>query len=217
MVMSAVLDFLKAILVGLCVSAPVGPVAILVLQNSLTKGRKPGFITGLGATTVDTTFSIVALFALNVVQGFIDQNSLWIMLIGGVIVAGVGVNMALSDPFKKLGRREASLQQMRGKVSPKDYLKAVAMGFTNPGAIAIMFALFAFFGLSADPFRWTLCFNNVGVACGSIIYWFTFSYVISRFSDRIKPENIVWVNRVTGGIVVIIGLVLLVRGAIGLL
>ena len=40
-----ILDILKAILVGVCASVPVGPIAILVIQKSLSKGHKAGFIT----------------------------------------------------------------------------------------------------------------------------------------------------------------------------
>ena len=58
------LDILKGFIIGICASAPIGPVAILVIQKTLSKGHKAGFITGLGATFVDTVFSMIALSAL---------------------------------------------------------------------------------------------------------------------------------------------------------
>ena len=58
------LDILKAFLVGLCASAPLGPMAILVLQKSLSGGHRAGFFTGLGATFTDTLYSVIAIFAL---------------------------------------------------------------------------------------------------------------------------------------------------------
>ena len=53
------LDILKALVIGICASAPIGPIAILVIQKTLSKGHKAGFITGMGACVVDTLFSIV--------------------------------------------------------------------------------------------------------------------------------------------------------------
>ena len=57
------LDIIKGFIVGLCASVPMGPVAILVVQKTLNKGRSAGFVAGLGATVVDTIYAIIALFA----------------------------------------------------------------------------------------------------------------------------------------------------------
>ena len=69
-----ILDILKAMLVGVCASVPVGPIAILVIQKSLSKGHKAGFITSLGSVFVDTVFSIIAIFALAFVQDFLARR-----------------------------------------------------------------------------------------------------------------------------------------------
>ena len=92
---------LKAFIIGICASMPLGPVAILVLQKSLGYGRKVGFVTGLGATTVDTTYSILAIFALAVAKGFIETYEYPLFLIGGIIIAAMGFSMAFRDPFRK--------------------------------------------------------------------------------------------------------------------
>ena len=52
-----IVDVLKAFAIGICASAPLGPAAILVLQKSLSYGHRAGFYTGLGATTIDTTYA----------------------------------------------------------------------------------------------------------------------------------------------------------------
>ena len=62
--MELFVNILKAFLVGFAASVPVGPVAILVVQKSLSKGHRAGFVTGLGASVVDTLFAVIAVFAL---------------------------------------------------------------------------------------------------------------------------------------------------------
>ena len=84
------LDILKGFLIGVCASAPIGPIAILVIQKSLTKGHRAGFITGLGACLVDTVFAVIAIFALAFAQSFIEQNRELILLVGGLIVTILG-------------------------------------------------------------------------------------------------------------------------------
>ena len=96
------LDILKGLLIGICASAPLGPIAIFVLQKSLSEGHKSGFITGLGATLVDTIFGIIAIFALAIAQQFIDNNSILILIGGGVIVGIMGFTMVFKDPFRKM-------------------------------------------------------------------------------------------------------------------
>ena len=44
---------LTGILIGLCVSVPVGPLGVLCIQRTVTRGRWHGVVTGLGATTSD--------------------------------------------------------------------------------------------------------------------------------------------------------------------
>ena len=83
------LDILKGFIIGICASAPIGPIAILVIQKTLSKGHKAGFITGMGATCVDTIYSAIALFALAIAQNFMEEHNEIILLAGGILVAGL--------------------------------------------------------------------------------------------------------------------------------
>ena len=67
-------QLIKAFLVGICASVPVGPIALLVIRNSLGKGHGSGFVSGLGACFVDTIFTIIAVFFLAFAQNFIKNN-----------------------------------------------------------------------------------------------------------------------------------------------
>lgn len=214
-----ILDILKAMLVGVCASVPVGPIAILVIQKSLSKGHKAGFITSLGSVFVDTVFSIIAIFALAFVQDFLARNHNWISLLGGIIVVILGASMAFTDSRKKQEKIEERLEgksvsRRKPKASPSDFAQSVLMGLTNPGAILVIFALFAFFGIGAtnSPHEWNVAPVVLGVASGSAVYWFLMTWLISRFSDRVDVDKMVWVNRITGVIVIIIGLAFLSDG-----
>ena len=205
--MEVLLDMLKGFLVGICASAPLGPIAILVIQKSLSKGHMSGFVSGLGATVSDTCYAFIAIFALAFAQRFIDEHQSFILLAGGIIRVLVGASMALSNPYKKRRKREAM------SASPKDFGQAVAMAFTNPGAIFVMFALFAFFGLAKDePHTWKIVPLILSVSLGSMTYWFFMSWLISKFQNVFKMRTIIWISRITGGIIVMIGIALFGQG-----
>lgn len=201
------IDILKGFAVGICASAPIGPIAILVVQKSLSKGHKAGFVSGLGASVVDTLYASIAIFALAFAQKFIDDHRNMILLAGGAVLIAVGVSMAFSNPFRKLKADGGS------SVSPKDFGQAVAMGLSNPMAIFVMFTLFAFFGLANDaPHTWKVAPIILAVSSGSVTYWFSISWLLSRFHGNFRMRTILWISRITGALVVIIGIALLGQG-----
>lgn len=207
-----VVDMLKGFIVGMCASAPLGPIAILVVQKSLSKGHKSGFVSGLGASVVDTMYAIVAIFALAFAQKFIDDHRNLIFLVGGAVLMIVGFSMALSDPFRKMK------DDGNSSVSPKDFGQALALGLSNPMAIFVMFTLFAFFGLANQaPRDWHIAPIIISVSMGSVTYWFTVSWLLSRFRKTFQMNTILWISRITGAIVVIIGIVLLGQGLFNVL
>ena len=201
------IDILKGFAVGMCASAPIGPIAILVVQKSLSKGHKAGFVSGLGASVVDTFYASIAIFALAFAQRLIEQHQNLILLAGGVVLVAVGISMAFSNPFRKLKDDGES------DVSPKDFGQAVALGISNPMAIFVMFTLFAFFGLADDaPHTWKVTPIILAVSAGSVTYWFTVSWLLSRFRSNFRMRTILWISRITGALIVIIGIALLGQG-----
>ena len=203
------LDLVKGFLVGVCASAPIGPIAILVVQKSLSKGHKAGFVSGLGASVVDTFYASIAIFALAFAQKFIEDHQNLILLVGGAVLMAVGISMAVSDPFRKMKADGDS------SVSPKDFGQAVAMGLSNPMAVFVMFTLFAFFGLAdSAPHNWRVTPIILSVSAGSVTYWFLLSWMLSRFRKNFKMNTILWISRITGAIIVIIGIALLGQGLV---
>ena len=201
------IDMLKGFLVGVCASAPIGPVAILVVQKSLSKGRNAGFVSGLGASVMDTIYASIAIFALAFAQNLIERHQNLILFVGGVVLIIVGISMAFSDPFRKMK------SELVSEASPKDFGQAFIMALSNPMAIFVMFTLFAFFGLANDePHNWRVAPIILSVSLGSVSYWFTMSWLLSRFRKRFKIRTILWISRITGTIVVIIGIALLGQG-----
>lgn len=200
------LDIIKGFLIGICASAPIGPIAILVMQKSLSEGHKSGFITGLGATLVDTVFAIIAIFALAIAQQFIDNNTILILIVGGVVVAAMGFSMAFNDPFRRMKKEKGH------SYTVKDFIPATVMGISNPGAIFVIFALFAFFRIDVESHGFSIMPLILALSAGSAIYWFFFSWLFSHIRKNFKLGTMLWMNRISGIIVMIIGIVMLAEG-----
>ena len=67
------IDFIKGFIVGMGASIPLGPMGVMCVQKTLSKGRNSGFISGLGASITDTFFAAIAVLGLAYVQSFITE------------------------------------------------------------------------------------------------------------------------------------------------
>ena len=140
-------------------------------------------------------------------QKFIDRHQTVILLVGGLVLIALGLSMAFTNPFRKMKKDGKS------RVSTKDFAQAVMMGFSNPMAIFVMFTLFAFFGLANDaPQTWSVAPILISVSLGSVSYWFSISWILSRFAKNFRLRTILWISRITGAIIVIIGISLFGQG-----
>ncbi len=212
------LNIIKGFCIGLCSSAPIGPIAVFVIQQSLGKGHKAGFITGLGATIVDTVFACISIFALAYAQNFMDRHSELILVAGGAVVAVIGVIMTFTNPIEREARlndnaRITKLKARNSRVTVNDFLKSLLMGLANPGGILVLFALFTVFGIDTTGSQdWTAAPIILAVSAGTIFYWFMFSWGVSHFRKYVKIRTLIWINRITGAVVAIIGLALFSEG-----
>lgn len=174
------------------------------MQKTMSGGRKVGFTTALGATIVDTTYSVIAMFAVSLIDEFIMANQNMILIVGGVIVAFVGVGMV----FKKIDMGS------EGSMSVGNTLQAVCCALANPGAIAAMLALVTVFKIdvSAVPL-WLLA---PCVALGSMTYWQAFTAVFSRVRRSISAKNLQRFNMIAGIVVILLGIALALKGLVNL-
>ena len=213
------LNMIKGFCIGLCSSAPIGPIAVYVIQQSLSKGHKAGFITGLGATIVDTVFACISIFALDYAQEFMDRHSEFLLVAGGITVAIIGVIMIFTNPIEREARlskgneRITKLASKNNRVTVNDFIKSLLMGLANPGGILVLFALFTAFGIDTTNSQdWTAAPTILAVAAGTIFYWFFFSWGVSHFRKYVKMRTLIWITRITGAVITILGLALLSEG-----
>lgn len=74
----------KGIIIGVLVSAPMGPIGMLCIQRTLNKGRWHGFVTGLGA--VLWWFGIT--YIIGKLRKWFNVRGIWLLnrIVGSVII-----------------------------------------------------------------------------------------------------------------------------------
>lgn len=192
---------IKGIIVGLCISVPLGPIGMLCVQRTLTRGRAHGIVTGLGATTSDLVYTFVTLFFLRFVIGFIEAHQVVFQFTGAIVVVLFGAFIIKSRPTSQTQLRVVS----KGSLV-SDYLTAFGLTFSNPLILFVLMALFARFDFIAE--RSPALHYLVGIGCilvGATAWWLLLTYIVSHFKDKLGLRGLRLINLVTGSVIVVIG------------
>jgi threonine/homoserine/homoserine lactone efflux protein len=206
-------SIIKGFIVGMGASIPLGPLGVMCVQKTLSKGRVSGFVTGLGASISDTIFAALAIFSLSLVQNFVKSNEEEVMIFGGVIIILIGIKIFFTNPVKQIR------QNKTGKKIVEDFISSVIMTITNPGAIFLIIGLFAFTGLEVDKdSSWqVILLALAGVFSGAISWWLILTNTINIFRKKFRLRQLLMINRISGGVISLLGLISLLDGLISLL
>ena len=90
--------FLRGLVLGFSIAAPVGPIGVLCIRRTLAEGRASGLVSGLGAATADAIYGCIAGFGLTLISKFLVSQQVWLRLIGGGFLCFLGVRTFLSKP-----------------------------------------------------------------------------------------------------------------------
>ena len=195
---------LKGGLIGLSIAAPVGPIGVLCIRRTLTDGWRAGLASGLGAATADALYGCVAAFGLTFVSSFLISRQSWLRVIGGLFLCYLGVRSLLARPVA-----QAAVTRSEGQGAA--YASTFVLTLTNPMTILSFAAVFAGLGLAEAGGDYAAGLLLVaGVFLGSAAWWLLLSSGIGALRDRFPASGLVWVNRLSGAIIVAFGLVALV-------
>jgi threonine/homoserine/homoserine lactone efflux protein len=208
---------LRGVLVGLLASITLGPVGVMCIQRTLSKSRAAGFVSGLGAATADSISAMLAYFFIAVISSTIENNLPVLKVIGGVFVTAVGVHYFMKNPVVQIRRNRAGKSNLG-----QDFASTFALTLTNPGFILWLLVIFSAFGVNADSGQGEITVSRVGAGAqmilgffaGAALWWFVLTFVVSLFRSRFRPRHLLWINRIAGGLITSLGVVVIISGMI---
>jgi len=200
--------FLQGLAVGFSIAAPVGPIGLLCIQRSLTRGRVAGLVSGLGAATADAVYGSIAGFGITFLSSFLVEEQGWIRLVGGAFLIYLGLKIWRSRP-----RDSDAAPRSRGLAG--DYASTFALTLSNPLTIISFAAIFAGLGLAGASGDYADALALVlGVFSGSALWWVFLSTGVGAFKGRLQSGGMRWVNRVSGAVIATFGVAALISLAI---
>jgi threonine/homoserine/homoserine lactone efflux protein len=191
--------YVRGMLIGLSVAAPVGPIGVLCIRRTLAYGRWVGLATGLGAATADAVYGGVAAFGITVITNLLLGQQLWIRLIGGLFLCYLGLKTFRAAPAENAPATE-------GHTLLRAYSSAVALTLTNPSTILSFVAIFAGLGAGARGQGAGAALLVLGVLAGSALWWLLLSHGIATVRAKVTPPMLGWINRLSGSILAAFGI-----------
>ncbi|MGM9759965.1 MAG: LysE family translocator, partial [Parabacteroides sp.] len=194
---------LQGILIGILVSAPMGPIGMLCIQRTLNKGRWHGFVTGLGAALSDVIYAALTATGMGFVINFVEANQTPLQLVGSLVIGVFGYYIFRSNPVRGLKKRNEK------KLSyTQDFITAFILTFSNILIVLLYIGLFARFGFIQPhhPF-WMLLIGLGCVGFGAIAWWFGITYIIAKLRKWFNIRGIWLLNRVVGSVIIVLSVV----------
>ena len=207
-----ILDLLvKGLVIGVVVSAPLGPVGVLCIQRTLNKGRWYGFVTGLGAALSDIIYALITGYGMSFMDEFLTKHQVMLQIIGSVMLFVFGVFTFRSNP----------VQSIRPVSSKKgtylhNFVTAFFVTLSNPLIIFLFIGLFARFSFVMPGSE--LGFQLVGylaIILGALLWWFGITYFVNKVRARFNVRGIWILNRIIGVIVMLASVISLVYTILG--
>ena len=199
--------FFQGLALGFSIAAPVGPIGLLCIQRSLSKGFRSGLASGLGAASADALYGTIAALGLTLAADFLTRGQVWLRLAGGLFLLYLAVQTFRSKPAEEAAHTADS---GKGTSYLRDYASTLLLTLSNPITIFSFLAIFGGMGASAaSDAPWSPFVLVAGVFSGSAAWWLLLSGGVSLFRGKINETVLRWVNRLAGAVIAVFAVVML--------
>lgn len=185
---------------------------MLVIRRTLADGRLTGLISGMGAATADAVYGFIAAFGLTAITSLLNDNASTLGLLGGLFLAYLGVKTLRTVPPDDSETTSDAVGNAGSQSMLASYATTFALTITNPVTILTFSSIFVAMSESmAAQSTLALMMIVLGVFLGSAVWWLTLSTGVSVLRSRFDRRMMLWVNRLSGTIILIFALIILFR------
>ena len=202
---------INGILIGLCVSIPVGPVGVIGIQRTIRDGWKHGACTAIGSITSDLFYALIAGYSLTFVVDFLQKYQTQIQIFGVIFIILFGIKTFLSNPARqlnneKIGKKMNYLQNI---------ISSFFLTFINP---LIIFLFIAFFAqhefITSDNTFIDVVLGYLGILIGALFWWILIIGTVNMFRNRFNVRGLRLINRLAGSFIILIAIGSIIWGIV---
>ncbi len=191
-------DYLRNILLGITLAAPLGPASVAVMQNGFQRGFKRAFLTGIGITMADTTYLMVVFFGL---ASFLNTPTVKMLLwtFGTIVLIYLGIQ-SLREGVDKFNRQPAAVTTARNPL-----LAGYIINISNPLAVIWWLGIFGSVlgSLEAGSSRLSALASSSAILAG-ILFWHSLMSIMTHWGKRFLTQRTIRAISILAGMALIL-------------
>jgi threonine/homoserine/homoserine lactone efflux protein len=199
----------RGLVIGFTIAAAVGPISLLTIRRTIAHGRVYGLVSGIGVALADASYGAVAAFGLTAITAVLVGARPALAIVGGAFLIWLAIRTILARPASA-----AAETDVRPGLAAA-FLSIYGLTMTNPMTILSFGGIFAGLGLAGRG-GLEAALLTVGVFLGSTLWWIGLTAAVSRLRSRLTPRVLLWINRISGTVLLVFGAVA-IGVALGLL
>ena len=203
---------LKGLLLGLILSISIGPVIFAIIKQSLTNGKRSGYAFVAGVSSSDIVLLFICNFFTSLFNLVLNHKS-------SIALAGAGFLLLMGLYalfFKKLKLENMETSGVNKTLGIKNLVSSYFSGFLmntlNPSVFLFWFAWTAAIGVTAADSKSPLQYKLIvfGTCLGFVLLSDLIKvFLAGKLRPRLTEKNLIWINRISGMIILIFSAVLL--------
>ena len=192
-------------IIGIIISAPMGPTGLLCIQRTLNKGRRHGLMTGFGACISDLFYAVLVGIGMSFLIDFIESHINILQIFGSILLLIFGIYLFRTNPVKTLRKARTSANYAQ------DMATSFFLTLSNPLIIFLFIGLYARFNFITPDEPWFQQIIGYSfIIAGALAWWFLVTALISKLRDKFNLRGIWVINKTIGIIVIVLSIVGLV-------
>lgn len=203
----------SGLLIGIFISAPMGPVGMLVIQRTLNKGRLPALFTGIGAAISDLTYALLTGFGMSFVTDLVTRNQLMLQILGSLVLIAFAIYLFRKNPAGALKKPDRGPDNFW-----KDFLTGFLFTFANPLILFFIVGLFARFNFILPELRYFhYILGYASIFGGALLWWWLITFFVNKVGAHFNVRSMWILNRCIALVLCAMALVGLYNGIAGYL
>ncbi len=192
---------LKGLLLGFALVAPIGMQNIYVFNNAFNHSMKRSMLYSLFVWISNTALALVGYFGFGVILNANEIIKQVVMFVGGVLGVWLAWNILKSA-------RSVDLNEQINQIPVKKaILTAIVVIWANPQAVIDS-------SITLSAIRGTLADSAVGmfitgIVMATFIWIMGMTLVINSLKDRLSKKFLIWINVISGIVLLLYGVHLL--------
>lgn len=188
----------RGLVIGVLISAPMGPIGMLIIQRTLSKGRWPAFFTGIGAAFSDLLYCLLTGLGISFITDFMEEHQFGLQMLGALVLVAFGIYLFRKNPTRALKPNEVTVNNYW-----LDLVTGFILTFSNPLILFFIIGLFAQFNFILPEFGLHhFIVGYIMIFTGALLWWYLITMLVNKLRGRFNVRSLWLINRIIGSILI---------------